>query len=89
VRQLHDQRTDRVAAMRGLPDEPVLLHGQQQPVHGAGGQAGGPGQVADPEVRRPRVEAPEDRDSAVDRLHRTAHFLHCETISRDTGSVSM
>jgi hypothetical protein len=89
VRQLGDQRTDRVAAVRRLADQAVLLHRQQEPMDGAGGQSGGARQVTDTEIGSAGVEAPQDRRRPVDRLHRPTagfNFLHSGTLSHDTGN---
>jgi hypothetical protein len=89
VSQLGDQRADRVAAVCRLTDQAVLLHRQQEPVHGAGGQTGGTGQVTDAQVRGAGVEASQDRHRPVDGLHRPPadlRFLHGERLSHDAGS---
>jgi hypothetical protein len=67
--QLHEQRAERVSPVGGLPDQPVVLQRGQQPMGGAGGEPGGAGDLADPQLRRARPEAPQDRDGPVDGLH--------------------
>ena len=68
--ELHQQRPRAGSACRrSWSSSRFGRHRRQQSVRGAGGEARRTGDVADPEGRAAGVEAAQDRDRAVDRLH--------------------
>ena len=69
--ELDQQRTRCVATVARLADEPVVLHGREQAMDGAGGEPGRAGDLGEGQLGVLIGEAAQDRRRPVDGLHPT------------------